>query len=170
MKLELKHLAAYLPYGLMILNCVNKDVYECYGAFEAGQGLMVIIDKDLNTRTFGLSDIKPILRPMSDIINPVLSKGLYREPMRYLKHGGTDLDELRTSSDWSGAIEYSCCDNEGHETRYNVEEMSFTQRYNGETRYYNNQYESMCKLFENHFDVFGLIKKGLAIDINTLQS
>lgn len=29
-------------------------------------------------------------------------------------------------------------------------------------------YEYMVKLFEWHFDVFGLIEKGLAIDINTL--
>lgn len=29
-------------------------------------------------------------------------------------------------------------------------------------------YEKVTKLFEWHFDVFGLIEKGLAIDINTL--
>ena len=30
-------------------------------------------------------------------------------------------------------------------------------------------YEFWCLLFENHFDIFGLIEKGLAIDINTLK-
>lgn len=30
-------------------------------------------------------------------------------------------------------------------------------------------YYEWCFLFENHFDVFGLIEKGLAIDINTLN-
>ena len=30
-------------------------------------------------------------------------------------------------------------------------------------------YEIMSELFKNHFDVFGLIEKGLAIDINTLS-
>ena len=29
-------------------------------------------------------------------------------------------------------------------------------------------YNIVSKLFENHFDVFGLIEKGLAIDINTI--
>jgi hypothetical protein len=29
-------------------------------------------------------------------------------------------------------------------------------------------YYEWCYLLENHFDVFGLIKKGLAIDINTI--
>lgn len=30
-------------------------------------------------------------------------------------------------------------------------------------------YSDMEKLFENHFDVFGLIEKGLAIDLNTIK-
>ena len=30
-------------------------------------------------------------------------------------------------------------------------------------------YQEMCKLLEWHFDIFGLIEKGLAIDINTLN-
>lgn len=33
----------------------------------------------------------------------------------------------------------------------------------------NINYGIMLKLFEYHFDVFGLIEKGLAIDINTLE-
>ena len=32
------------------------------------------------------------------------------------------------------------------------------------------EYPEYCWLFENHFDVFGLIEKGLAIDINTLKN
>lgn len=30
-------------------------------------------------------------------------------------------------------------------------------------------YDTLQELFKNHFDVFGLIEKGLAIDINTLD-
>ena len=31
------------------------------------------------------------------------------------------------------------------------------------------EYECMIDLLKNHYDVFGLITKGLAIDINTLE-
>jgi hypothetical protein len=33
-----------------------------------------------------------------------------------------------------------------------------------------NKHQDVQKLFEWHFDVFGLISKGLAIDINTLKN
>lgn len=166
MELELKHLAPYLPYGLKMY---YYDPVVKISYIKSLTGVDVDCIRINGDVEYIPIDYKPILSPMSDLIKPVLSKVIYREPLRHLKHGGTDLDQLRISSDCCGEIEYSCCDNEGHETRYNVKEMTFTQRFNGDTRYYKNQYESMCRLFEWHFDVFGLIEKGLAIDINTLK-
>ena len=43
-----------------------------------------------------------------------------------------------------------------------------SKRYLEKWKYETTNYETIEKLFEWHFDVFGLIEKGLAIDINTL--
>lgn len=67
MKLELKHLAPYLPYGLKIQGQTHKEiaVLSCCTATSV----------NIEGRTFqygmwaDLFDIKPILRPLSDFEN-----------------------------------------------------------------------------------------------------
>jgi len=126
MKLELKHLAPYLPYGLKLnLNrnqgmyvdsninilrteiCYNETVNEAY------------IKYDLVT--YGMEDIKPILRPLSDLTKDKKVCSTYMV--------GVHLEDM-------------------HINRWEWNLISY------------------C--FENHFDVFGLIEKGLAIDVNTI--
>jgi hypothetical protein len=55
-------------------------------------------------------------------------------------------------------------ENEEYENRIFNREYIIDKEANSELGYY-----EWCYLFENHFDVFGLIEKGLAIDINTLK-
>jgi len=118
MKLELKHLAPYLPYKLQI-------VYEDY-ACEL-EGLDTHIDSVIVERVnCDLEYIKPILRPLSD---------LNKEEYADFKH----KYNLREIEDWNNA---------------NPNSWSL---------------ECAIRLFQMHFDVFGLIEKGLAVDINTLR-
>lgn len=58
MKLELKHLAGYLPYGLKIYACYNEYVLE--------------LEEDCNSEGISVRETienkhKPILRPLSDL-------------------------------------------------------------------------------------------------------
>ncbi len=106
MKLELKHLVSYLPYGLMIENSIGRVVK------------LSVMDFSYHVN----KGFKPILRPLSDL----------------------ELDEFKNKIFNREYIVCEGCD--------------------ADLGYY-----EWCYLFERHFDVFGLIEKGLAIDKNTLE-
>jgi len=107
MKLELKHLAPYLPYGL-IINQHREDLHKNYQSEMVAlfsDKIKVVSEKFPFSEEIQYYEAKPILRPLSDF------------KIKY---------EVRRWDSWE-------------------------------------------KLFSEHYDVFGLIEKGLAIDINTLK-
>ena len=111
MKLELKHLAPYLPYGLRIFNKDNKSSY--------------VLSTGSIDRVTELPEIfKPILRPLSDLTE-------------------------RASKVMSG-----------------LSLNTFIKKINNQDL----SYITFNELISLHFDVFGLIEEGLAIDINTLSN
>tara|TARA_R110000772_G_scaffold83493_1_gene176588 strand:- start:9461 stop:9808 length:348 start_codon:yes stop_codon:yes gene_type:complete len=112
MKLELKHLAPYLPYGLVVF----IPIWKCERTISQLRQKSIVTKDFANHLLF--ADIKPILRPLSDLTEDILC-------ISWIEH-----------------IEDKVLDAEC-------------------------PYEVWQILFENHFDVFGLIEKGLAIDINT---
>jgi hypothetical protein len=138
MKLELKHLAPYLPYKLK---------YQLYGNFPIKEGVENIVE---DTRVIDLKNIqrvldwetcKPILRPLSDLTEEITHNGEKFVPIDWLeeKYFLTDLPE-------------QCA------------------RIIEDDRWVNqSSYMLIEQLIEWHFDVFGLIDNGLAVDINTLQ-
>ena len=153
MKLELKHLSPYLPHKLQV--SINKNGWE----------YMIS----------GNSNIAEL-------------RGLYGDDICLLYQGneGFDLDFesfeliLRPKSDLVKEIEINCKKFVPAWVLWYVliEEEEDFEVY-GEIPYYwkNNlnldfendlTYREMKYLFKWHFDVFGLIEKGLAIDINTL--
>lgn len=115
MKLELKHLAPYLPYGLKLLYENSKGEHI---------KLPLVTAHFTNEWTPNFHS-KPILRPLSD-----LNKEGDNVFMQLQMEGGFVEDKII-----KGSLVYS-----------DVE-----------------------ILLKNHFDVFGLIPEGLAIDINTLE-
>lgn len=124
MKLELKHIAPYLPYGLKY-----KDIPE---GFDGIRGL------NINNIDWCLHNGKPILHPMSDLTNDKL-----RIEMIKAEH--------------SSHIDWTTDEREGWIEKYGRD------RWLNDIPFVITQY-----LFEHHYDVFGLIPQGLAIDINTL--
>lgn len=72
MKLELKHLAPYLPYGLKINLNRNKGMYMASNidllktdiSFNSGVSEAYVMYDQVS---YGMHDIKPILRPLSDL-------------------------------------------------------------------------------------------------------
>ena len=123
MKLELKHVSPYLPYGLRIFNKDNKG--SC------------ILSIGSIERVIELPEIfKPILRPLSDLTKEVLQE---------LRESENDDSLLWGVSGFSGDL--TNCAIYQHNLTYSV----------------------LNWLYKNHFDIFGLIEEGLAIDINILK-
>ncbi len=131
-KLELKHLAPYLPYGLKLQFIFKKEkifLLSTYDEYKNGEQT-ILIAQALN------GYYKPILRPLSDLTKEIEVNGEKFVPIDYYA--------------FKNDINYI---------------IEFQNKY---SHYKSVKYGIMEKLFEWHFDVFGLIEKGLAIDFNTL--
>lgn len=131
-KLELKHLAPYLPYGLKMMHYNKSKILN------GGQGS--------STNWIGIThsihnQIKPILRPLSDLTKVNVFGGLRFEPMFWFKDDDDGAEKIDLLN------------------RFMIGKISYSEL----------SYEQIERLFAWHFDVFGLIEKGLAIDINTIK-
>ena len=146
MELEAKHLAPYLPYGLKLQYIVRENVKQT--------GIMKSISHNESethpTRVsieFNNEEhiwmFKPILRPLSDLNKQIKrDENLLVTPSRAFS--------LVKDEEGNWCDEFSADYGESPTAKVDVTQMNFW-------------------LFEYHFDVFGLIKAGLAIDINTLS-
>lgn len=143
MKLELKHLAPYLPYGLKceILNYKCDYVGDKYdtikGYYFYGDSPYFNFKHGRDHAGKNTTNFKPILRPLSDLTQEDLIDDL-----------GTTISHL----DW-----------------VTNEREHWIKFYSREHWLNDIPYVIYNYLIKNHFDVFGLIEKGLAIDINTLK-
>lgn len=125
MKLELKHIAPYLPYGVQIEvtdYCIELGSYE-----QKKETYTTTLD------AYGLhyfnTNVRLILRPLSDLTKEIEHNGEKLVPSKLLNFDFSDLSQFD--------YEYI-------------------------------PYNLAAFLLEHHFDIFGLIENGLAIDINTL--
>jgi hypothetical protein len=175
MKLELSNITPYLPYNLKCeyIGIINgKDLSEQDKAFKKdgmpfdfniepitgikhGELKEILIFKNYWRAYIGNKgralksfhngfDFKPVLRPMNDIFKwmPDTEISFYS----FAKHEfNVDLD-----SDFSFEFETY------HASIYRIDLHRILSAINF--------------LFEHHFDVFGLIEQGLAIDLNTLKN
>lgn len=129
MKLQPEQLIPYLPYSLKVIMEGKKTNV----AWMSTKNIAVI-------RPNGIGDykkiswknahfnIKPILRPLSDLTKSNFPDGSINQNTRF----------------WEFSIRNGTISGFG--------------------------YDAMCELFKEKYDVFGLIDKDLAIDINTLVS
>lgn len=158
MKLELKHLAPYLPYELKI-------------AIE-----VAILETDsINLNLENISDLllyqrKPVLRPLDDLVKEITHNGQKFIPI-------VELLKIQYVS-WHKNKEgtrYAEIEHGQTGTRYfalytNQATYSFKlHKYEFNTNRNEIEYWVMEKLFEWHFDVFGLIEKGLALNKNEVK-
>jgi hypothetical protein len=153
MKLELKHLAPYLPHKLQVSINKNGWEYMISGSSNIAElrGLygddMCLLYQENEGFDLDFESFELILRPKTDLVKEIEINGKKFVPALVL---------------WSVSIE---------------EEEDF-EIYGKIPDYWKNNlnlefendliYREMKYLFKWHFDVFGLIEKGLAIDINTL--
>lgn len=148
-KLTLENIACYLPYGLRVIRVnENSNTY-------ANPGPYTIIGADINNvyylngSGFQITNAKPILRPM-DLTNPIEIDGKEIIPV-------CELCKISYGSDYEDRDydENELCE---------MEQVIISLSYFTDTLTLDNAHW----LFKHHFDVFGLIERGLAIDINKL--
>lgn len=170
MKLELKHLVPYLPYGLKAKlsqegrfnldnECPNEycnDIctitdFTTYSK-DLGGSMKVDKTKDYSFDFDSLSEIEIILRPLSDLTKEIEHNGEKFVTIDYFEIGDDDNE----------TYEY---DNGNINLIQDLEYLS-ANRLSLDIVFI--PYGVIQKLLEWHFDVFGLIEKNLAIDINTL--
>lgn len=143
--LELKHLSPYLPYELKLIFPKSGRIICLSGLQHTDSGTFIFIATDGNFYEATIWGFKPILRPLSDLTKEIEHNG----------HEFVPIDELLENRD---------CDAE-----YNFIEALEDDWSSADDKMRFVLYSLMQKMLEWHFDVFGLIPQGLAIDINSLE-
>lgn len=159
MKLELRHLIPYLPYGVRgILTQDLRDDFQCEDWLED----IEIINKGAIWQYAGYAD--------DDLFIPLgegdFSGLLIRNGNTYTSVGNSIKPILRPLSDLIKII--SIGNNEGWETDW-VDYIFDIEGKLNEANILIFPYNLIEFLLEKHIDVFGLIKQGLAININNLK-
>jgi len=140
LELELKHLAPYLPYGLRFKG--NGYIKKLIGinSFRFNTYAPFRTQEGIYARDENLVMLgKPILRPLSDLTKEIEHNGKKFIPVNYIEDDNPNTAEIQNCAIMSDGSI----------------ELHYWRDYQ--------------LLFILHFDVFGLIEKGLAIDINTLK-
>jgi len=152
MKLELKHIIPYLPYDLQV-KCYD-NVWSVEG-FRKGVSLFLMDDSVLTSAD--LSDVKPILKPISSMTKEEayeLGAILISEADMEDKEIG--IGEMRLMGATYPTIVYK--DKEDEEYSITIQFSSV-----GISGIDLVPYEAYEWLFDHHFDVFNLIENNLAI-------
>ncbi len=150
MKLEIKHLAAYLPYRLSMIFEKSGRLITMQSCFYNGN-IHITDANEGNCYDLSIWNFKPILRPLSD-----LTKEIEHNGERFLP-----IDEL-----WEQTLEE--INSNTYDDYFFNQDLKTT--WICKENILQLEYVVVDKLFEWHFDVFGLIDAGLAIDINTLNN
>lgn len=148
MKLELKHLAAYFPYGLSIFSGDSNVEYLLTGINYNKKEYERSIRLSENDTRYYIQNIKyckPILRPLDDLFFNLNIENKSQKPFEYLEDfADTETERIFLDVIENESIKYVC-------EKIQYAPMSIIE-----------------KLLEWHFDIFGLINAGLAFDENCL--
>lgn len=161
-KLQLKHIAQYIPYGIRLMNHYGNWHHK---------------STDEYWKLYDMLNYKPILRPLSDLTKEIKHNGAKFIPLEILGQefiqdgffedgifawgqpiaGGDEQDYSLTIVKEDDSLNFNIWWGKANElgNGYVIEETPL-------------KYSYMLKLFEWHFDVDNLIEKELAININTL--
>jgi hypothetical protein len=148
MKLQLEHLSPYLPYELNVISShYNVDSYEIVEGLKKNKFIT-------NVDTFEFIYGKPILRPLSDLTK-ISDEVLINEHTINILLQEKHNQEYGIFSHYKGQLDIEL-DGEP-DLRYDSNKsISFFTILTIQEQ-----------LLKGHYDIFGLIEKGLAIDINT---
>jgi len=176
MKLKIEHLAPYAPYKLKLINGVVRVDLTAISL----DSPFVFITTYLGSREEimkHIDEVKPILRPLSDLTKEIEVNGEKFVPMVELaKIANLDITKY-SLGEYNGDTYGILCDIKNDDDIDTHEVLGF-DLISGFGHHYkpsknftivNNQLQLWNKLFEWHFDIFGLIQNNLAIDLNSLN-
>lgn len=171
-KLTIEHLACYLPYGLKAINyfgniTIIKGLQR--GDESVNNDLWKFKHTDGSFLTGYLYECKPILRPLSDLTKEITHNGETFVPIMKLVKivlPNSLSDEWYDSPNIQLGVERGNYFSE----EFFFDENGFQYLIQGVPSQVKNQYELFQKLISWHFDVFGLLDKDLAVNINTLTN
>jgi len=169
MKLELNHLKHYFGTGLKVIDEEMQEVFDACGCDFSENELLINDNIDGSVEHYCLNLLKPLLLPLSALTEP-------------MEDGSVPIVEL------AKIASFIHNPNDGYviETywySYGCKSGDYTFWYNGignfnctkttgdkvSTEIIQNQLQLFEYLFANHFDIYGLIDAGLAIDKRTLK-
>ena len=158
MKLELKHLAPYLPYNLKGIGFVSPSNSKDGKQHFLDRKLISIHEPKSQLKMIHISNVdgeifKPILRPLSDLMREITNSN--NETFVF-------IDTLEIGEEDNGT-EYD------HGNIKTIAQLEYIAKNNEFLDIHYLPYSLVQDLIKNHFDILGLIEKGLAIDINTLE-
>ena len=170
MKLELKHLASYLHYGLNIKDVKHGSVFEALHFITTPHQDFSLFKGNLD-QLINDKYLKPVLFPLSSLTKEITVNGETFVPIKKLfelHHCGMRIKErLQCFSFNKNKIKYddfNCAITDGiymfGYSNYGGFQAIDTDEYKNYTVI--NQLELLMKLFEWKFDVFELIEAGLA--------
>lgn len=143
MRLTLEHLAPRLPYGLK-LHTKFEEIGTLNGLYNVVEKPVSMFDV-VKSASSKLEDVKPILRPLSDLTKLIEHRGEKFIPI-------DDLGNITTLDYEDGVLRQAEVDGEMYETE--IKYLCYAQ---------------VQDLYKWHFDTDNLIEQGLAIDVNTLD-
>lgn len=169
-KLEIKHIAPYLPYGLKVQHeSIDEDVTEICNIESLSLDCVTFdngCDFYFDDSEYDNPIIKPLLRPLSDLykeINGVV--GIIE--LAKIEHPCSAYHILR-----SKVVEVAGDNQSSMSFKYDLEDNYFiNSNFDCDDEYYPIMYQLdlFTYLFHHHYDIFGLIDKGLAIDLNSIS-
>ena len=163
-KLELKHIVGYLPYGLkMTRNGKNFGIlYALYNKYNKAE-----INFEFGNDRYDIEDLKPALRPMSDLHKEIEGVVHIVEMARMAASNIVHIDEVMSQAWRDGFWKVDGRDKDEMLITFGFGNREFWLSDKGNMVLIDNLklYEY---LYQHHFDIHNLIEQGLAIDINTL--
>ncbi|MBP9793323.1 MAG: hypothetical protein KBC56_04925 [Flavobacterium sp.] len=156
-KLKISEVAPYLPYGLK-LNIICKPAFKNRDNIVTVETWNISDVQQPFQKRYSVLSVKPILRPLSDLIKEIEVDGEKFVPIE-------KLFELNHPTHKAKEYYYTVVPN-WVECSHVSTAIQFRFYLND---YFGNNYTTVSQLIKWHFDVFGLIEKGLAININTLN-
>lgn len=161
MKLELKHLAPYLPYGLKIEHPTmlvgKREISELKNLGQTN----IEISHRLYVQ---ISDCKPILRPLSDLGKEISNQKTFLHKIA-IDLGLLKDDNFIFEFKFSDYGDYGNKDSFSIITPRNYNLIQIPKKELPKSL----SYQIFNQLVSEHFDVFGLIDKGLAISIHDVE-
>ncbi len=148
-------MAMSLPYDLEVIN--EKGVRKTYAAVHYSYEFEPDFEK-----------FTPILRPLSDLTKPIEHKGEKFVPIvelaKFLYERISIAEDFKLIEDrvYFGSISSS-------QFWYSKEMKCFCSMFNNSDIPVHNQLQLFQQLLKWHFDLFGGIESGEAIDVNTLD-